>query len=178
MPKYTRFRDIPQFTRAGNYEVDVSWRYLEEHLEHWNDRGHSPLELDPDFQRGHVWTPDKQSRYVEYILRGGKSSRLLYWNCSSWGGQYNTPIYLVDGKQRLEAVRAFMRNEVPVFGGSTFLDFTDKPDTIDASFRFQVNVLKTRAEMLQWYLDLNEGGVVHTDEELDKVRKLLEAEKK
>jgi hypothetical protein len=31
---------------------------------------------------------------------------------------------------------------------------------------------------LQWYLDLNDGGVVHTKEELDKVRGLLTLEPK
>jgi hypothetical protein len=36
---------------------------------------------------------------------------------------------------------------------------------------------KTRAEVLQWYLDLNTGGVVHTDEEIAKVERMLEAEK-
>ena len=30
--------------------------------------------------------------------------------------------------------------------------------------------------MLQWYIEFNSGGVVHTKEELDRVRKLLEDE--
>jgi hypothetical protein len=40
-----------------------------------------------------------------------------------------------------------------------------------------VNDLKTREEVLQWYLDLNSGGVVHTEEELNRVREMLEKEK-
>lgn len=169
------FRAIPQFTRSGNYQVNISWSYLEQQLESWNDRKRSPLVLDPDFQRAHVWNEEKHIRYVEYVLRGGKASRILYFNCSSWMGNFNTPVELVDGKQRLEAARKFLRNELPVFG-HLFEEYSDQLG-FRADFVFVVNDLKTRAEVLQWYLDLNEGGVVHTSEELDKVRALLEAEK-
>jgi len=37
--------------------------------------------------------------------------------------------------------------------------------------------LEKAGEVLQWYLDFNSGGVVHTEEELKKVRELLESEK-
>jgi hypothetical protein len=39
-----------------------------------------------------------------------------------------------------------------------------------------VNELKTRREVLQWYLDLNAGGVVHTTKEIERVRELLAKE--
>ena len=83
---------------------------------------------------------------------------------------------LVDGKQRIESVRMFMRDELPVFGGHVASDF-DYLDTLTCHFKWHVNELATRAEVLKWYLDLNSGGVVHTDDELDRVRGLLEAEK-
>lgn len=45
--KYTRFRDIPQFTRCGNYQVNVDWGYLEHHLAGWDEpKMGSPLVLD------------------------------------------------------------------------------------------------------------------------------------
>lgn len=173
-PKYTRFQDIPQFTRNGSYRVDVSWDFLEEQIEHWDERDHgSPVVTDPDFQRGHVWTEDKQREYVEYILRGGRSSKTIYWNCSTWGRGYNTPLELVDGKQRLEAARKFMRNELVIFGNCRYESFTDRLRVTSASFEMVINDLPTRGEVLQWYLDLNTGGVVHTTEEIEKVRKLL-----
>ncbi len=117
--RYTRFRDIMQYTRSASYRVNVGWDYLEHHLERWNEaesRGNK-LDLDPDFQRAHVWIEDKQRAYVEFVLRGGQSSRELQFNCSSWQKNYDTPIELVDGKQRLEAVRKFLRDELAIFGG-------------------------------------------------------------
>jgi hypothetical protein len=168
--KYTRFKDIPQLTKSGNYQVNVSWTFLEEQLAHYGER--QMLDLDPDFQRGHVWDEIKQRRYVEFILRGGQSSRVLYFNCTSWGYGYDTPIQLVDGKQRLEAVRKFLKNELQAFG-SYSREFTDNLRLVGPDFLFNVNNLKTRSEVLQWYLDLNDGGVVHSEAELAKVRTLL-----
>jgi len=168
--RYTSLRDIPKFTQHGSYSVTVSWGYLEHQLENFNEGG--LLDLDPDFQRGHVWTLDKQVAYVEFILRGGASSRDILFNSSSWNNGMDTPIQLVDGKQRLEAVRKFMRNELVVFG-ETRRDDLGSFGASGPHFNFIVNDLKTRAEVLTWYLELNSGGVVHTEEELDRVRDML-----
>jgi len=45
-------------------------------------------------------------------------------------------------------------------------------------FVFSMNTLRTKAEVLEWYLQLNSGGVVHTEAELKRVRKLLVRERK
>lgn len=170
LKKPLRFRDIPQFTRMASYAVDISWDYLLQYLDH------DELNLDPDFQRGHVWTPEKQVSYVEFCLRGGVSANNVYLNCPKWnmGGREN--YVLVDGKQRITAVLAFLNNEVPVFGGHCFRDFEGKLPITGPSFHWCVNDLDTRAEVLQWYLELNTGGVVHTTEEIQRVQALLAKE--
>lgn len=167
MPK---FRDIPQFTRDSNYHMDSGWDYL---FTSWiSDMEETAnLDLDPDFQRGHVWSEDQQIRYCEFILRGGKSSKELYFNCPGWPNTAGQMV-LVDGKQRLEAVRRFIQGEIAVFGYFKS-EWTDRLDMLKARFSININNLETKAEVYQWYLDLNDGGVVHTEEELDKVRKLL-----
>ena len=171
-----RFQDIPKFTRNAGYHVTVSWRYLESHIKEAQQWGSAILDLDPDFQRAHVWTEQQQIRYIEYILRGGMSSRAIYLNCAGWGYSYEGPYVLVDGKQRLQAVRRFLANEIPAFG-ARIDEYTDKLH-MDYSFDWYINDLATRAEVLQWYLDLNSGGVVHTSDELAKVKTLLEQEGK
>lgn len=170
-----RFQDIPQFPHC-NYRVDVSWRYLEEHLKSQSEviRG-SGLDLNPDFQRAHVWTEEQQIAYVEYILRGGTSGKELYFNCAGWNRDWRGPYVIVDGKQRLEAVRRFMRNEARVFG-YLLSEYDDKPDMIDASFSWNIAALETRVQVLQWYLDFNASGTVHTPDELARVETLLKAE--
>ena len=167
------FQNIPQFPHA-NYSIDVDWRYLEEQIEHaTKDDG---LDLNPDFQRAHVWTGKQQREYVEYVLMGGECSKVLTFNCPGW--QYSLskcgPYVLVDGKQRLEAVRAFLRGSLSVFG-YRFHEYTGHLRMFH-SFKWQVCELETRAELLQLYLNINAGGTPHTKAELDKVRKMLRQE--
>jgi hypothetical protein len=171
-----KFKDIPQFPRA-HYNTHVGWTELEHWIEHMQERGEgiAALDLDPDFQRAHVWTPDQQERYVEYILRGGESGRNIYFNCTGWMRDYRGPFVIVDGKQRLEAVRGFMADRVKAFG-HYFSKFEGRL-SYEANFNMHVANLSTRAEVLQWYVDFNVGGTPHTDAEIARVRALLEAEK-
>lgn len=136
------------------------------------------LDVAPDFQRAYVWTDRQKVSFVEYFLRGGSSGVDIYTNCPTWNSMVppldpKSWFVLVDGKQRLDALLGFLNNEFQVFGGSYFRDFTDKPRITSANLRWHVNDLKTREECLQWYLDLNSGGTVHTQEDLDVVRNLL-----
>jgi hypothetical protein len=164
-----RFRDIPQFSMA-NYHADVAWDYM---FEGWlPDMRETGLDMDPDFQRGHVWTEDKQVAYCEYVLRGGMGAKELFFNHPNWRASYDGEAVLVDGKQRLEAVRRFMFDEIKVFGHFK-KEYSDRIDILRGRFSVNINNLQTTAEVYQWYLDLNDGGVVHTKEELDKVRALM-----
>lgn len=174
------YRNIPQFTRSAAYRVNVSWDYLEDWLKQnqIKEGNMAVLDLDPDFQRGHVWSEEQQRRYVEFVLRGGNSSRSLQFNCVGWDRDYRGPFVLVDGKQRLTAVRKFLSNELAIFGGNLKSDYTDGIFLLRPDFLIEINNLETRAEVLQWYLDLNTGGVVHTNEEIEKVKKLLKKEQK
>ena len=84
---------------------------------------------------------------------------------------FKGPFYLVDGKQRLQAVRLFLNNKIKAFG-YYYNEYEDELHLIGPDFLINVNDLATREEVLQWYLDLNSGGVVHTEEELNKVKKI------
>lgn len=174
--KISDFQKIPPFTQAANYAIDVEWRYLETQIEHAKE-GVTAFELDPDFQRGHVWTNEQRSAYVEFILRGGQTGRNIYFNCPNFmhGTGECGPYVCVDGLQRLTAARLFMANVIPAFG-TLYKDFTGKLRMQYANFKWHVNELKTRAEVLQWYLEFNSAGTPHTEEELDRVRNLLEKE--
>ena len=173
-----RFRDVPQFTRNASYRVDVPWDYLKDHMTRSAGYAIGGLDIDPDFQRAHVWSERQQVRYVEWILRGGMTGKDLFWNCTGWNGRKSKigPYVLVDGKQRLTAVLRFLDGEITAFG-HRISEYTDKPPMLRATFSWWVNDLETRAEVLQWYLDLNGGGVLHTEEELAKVEALLVVEK-
>ena len=158
------------FTRAPSKKVDISIRYLEEHIKHIEEYG--KFIIQPDFQRAHVWTEKQQIAFVEFLLRGGKSGRDIYLNCPDWDSGDTCPdTVVVDGLQRLTAVRKFVAGQLFVFDSYTIDDF-EYVNNIDLIFH--TNNLKTREEVLNWYLEMNSGGTPHTEEELDKVRKMLD----
>ena len=169
-----KFKEIKQFTRTPSYQVDVPWDYIEETLERYNDakRGGSKLQMDPDFQRAHVWTEAQQVAFVEFCLQGGRSGQTILWNAKGWMRGFEGDVVLVDGKQRMEAIRKFLRGDLAVFGGQKRSDFTDRlPSSL--TLRFMINDLPTHEQVLKWYLELNTGGTPHTEEEIEKVRAML-----
>lgn len=166
------WKDIPGKYPQAHYEVDVSWRYVEGWLE-----TEDHIDLDPDYQRAHVWTEEQQRLYVEYAMRGGEGGLVLYWNAINWSREQEGNLELVDGKQRLEAVRRFMAGKLAVFDGHCL---EDPKELSWADFRFKMRICKlpTRAGVLQWYLAINAGGTPHSEEELSRVRQLLAMEEK
>lgn len=151
--------------------IDVSLNHLERHINGYIEEG---LELNPDFQRGHVWTEEQQIAYLEYILRGGRSGLDIYLNHPRWqsGSEAEEGEFVcVDGLQRITACLRFMRNEIPVFG-FYLKDFEDSPGD-RTKLQVHFNDLQTREEVLTWYLEMNFAGTPHSQEELDRVRALL-----
>lgn len=172
-----KWEDIPQFTRNGSYEVNVPLDLLENFLNSCFEQG---LELNPDFQRGHVWTKDQQTNYMEYFFKGGQSGKVLYFNQPSWQTK-NTTKYndfvCVDGLQRLTAIRLFNDNKIKAFG--QFKDeFSGRIRMAphSDSLRVNINNLQTKKAVLTWYLQMNSGGTPHTESEIDKVKLMLSGE--
>jgi len=172
-----KFSEIKKFTGRGEYHVNAGWSNIESQIDHYKYGCGASLKLNPDFQRGHVWTKGQQVAYVEYGLRGGMSGMDVCFNCAGWMRDFGGPFVLVDGLQRLTAVREFMGNRLAVFGRNYLGDFADKMNWMRPAFNFHINDLKTREEVLVWYLELNSGGVVHTEGELKRVRALLDKER-
>lgn len=177
MDKITCFRDIPQFTAEGSYAVD----YPLDRLVRWirEEETRENLNLCPDFQRGHVWTEEQQVAYVTFLLRGGKTGRTLYFNFPSWrrqvpDGAYNEYV-CVDGLQRITAITRFVDNEFSVFG-SFYREFEDRLSLMN-TMRVNINDLKTREEVLRWYIEMNAGGTPHTEKEINRIRDMLQTEK-
>ena len=169
MPK---FSEIDQFT-IGTYEVDIHIPYLEKALKGYEeDYG---LEMNPDFQRGNVWTEEQQIACIEFFFRGGKSARVIYFNIGEWSYNKNTDIpqmVCVDGLQRITAMLRFLHNEIPLFG-HYYKEYEDRIN-IDNTFRFNINNLAYKKDVIKWYIEMNTGGTVHSKDEIERVKKLME----
>jgi len=127
----------------------------------------------PDFQRGHVWTEDQQTRFVEFVLKGGDAGVILL-NHPGWQTDYKGDFTLVDGLQRLTALRRFLRGEIRAYG--LFVHEFEGALPSNLSVKVEIHTIKERKALLQWYVGLNEGGTVHSQEEILRVKELITQE--
>jgi hypothetical protein len=162
-----KFEDIKQVP-SDRYAVTIHWERIQAQLNEWAEC--FTVDLDPPYQRGHVWSSDQQSAYIEFILQGGRSGRDIYFNCYGWDTSFDGPITLVDGKQRLTAVLCFLENKVKAFG-HYFDEYEDKLHHLTHAFIVHVNNLDNKG-VLEWYIFLN-SGIAHTSEEIEKVKKMI-----
>jgi len=170
--KIIRTNDIPELIKVIGSPTSVRLSYLKKHqYDDWLNDG---LDMNVDFQRDHVWNLRQRIKYIEFILQGGQSNP-LYFNKT----RRDSDICIVDGKQRLTSVMMFLNDEFPVLEE---LDpegigyYSSQFDRLDQKVTFIENDLPNKKLVLQWYLNMNEGNIAHTEEELDKVRKLLKEE--
>ena len=133
------------------------------------------LDVNPDFQRGRVWTTKQQELFCEFVLRRGLTPRLLF-NHPGWLTDFSGQMVCVDGLQRITALQLMLSNRLRVFG--SWLSAFDDQDKFLRSISIPIGIkmLQSRAEVLQWYLQVNSTGTPHTIDEIDRVKKLLEKE--
>ena len=121
-----------------------------------------------------MWTEKQQIAYVEFILCGGKSGRDFYFNWNRDNDEY----LCVDGLQRTTALERFINGEIKVFG-QYFADFgftkfiAGGNPLPEYGVKIYQNNLSSRKEVLQWYVDMNAGGTPHTNDEIEKVKRMI-----
>jgi len=178
-----KFSEIP-YWQSPNYHVNMPWDHLvkswmrkDEKGVFWHG-GDTIVDLQPDFQRGYVWTQEQQVAYIEAMFSGCITGREIYFNHPTWGAFRNFqkyPLVCVDGQQRIGAVFAFLEDKIPLFGRLRS-EYEGHMPMDRAYFNLWCHNLKTSKEVYEWYIRLNAGGTVHTKEELDKVRELIKKE--
>lgn len=166
--------------RTARWSADYRWDGLERALIGLGE-DYGGLELIPDFQRGHVWTPEQQAHYIENCLRGvvPVSGLLIQFNSPSWSDVTKADTDLppglqcVDGLQRFTAITEFVKGNVKPFGYSA----KELLSTAYSPRKFYVKVavydFTSREQLLTQYLDLNAGGTPHSAAEIERVRGLL-----
>lgn len=169
------FNDIPQLTPIGDWQADYPLVAFVREIDRM--KVEDGLILNPDFQRGNVWTEAQQTLYIEYILRGGTTARIVYLNHPNWKSEQSkayTEFVCVDGLQRITALDAFVKNKLKAFG-YYFNEFEGKLGWLNM-MSININSLKSRKAVLEWYIDFNAGGTVHSSEEIARVRELWRIE--
>jgi uncharacterized protein with ParB-like and HNH nuclease domain len=175
--KIKTFEDIPKLigaTTQGHRESEmVSWDRIDSF--YLGDDWHKII-LNPDFQRGHVWTTEQQRKFVEYCLRGGRESLVVIFNLEETLPKYTYTC--IDGLQRLTAIYKFMHDKLEVFDGLTCSDLVKNSKYKKfpwADYHITINSVQlSKSDVLRFYLELNSNGTPHTTAEIKRVQTLLE----
>lgn len=175
--------DIPQMSEHPKTKIEVEWCNLEEKIKIFVEC--NGLKLNSDYFRGwgSEWGEYQQRQYIEYCIRGGVYCRDILLNFpgliksgDNFGDGIRGDFVVVDGLQRLIAVRKFISNDLSVFDGCYLSNF-DEPEKIlkRCKLFFYVNNLKTLAKVMQWHLDLNTptGGIHYSKDGINRIKKLI-----
>ena len=148
-----------------------------------------PLDLTPDYQRGHVWSEAQQKDFIAAIFRRAvaESAMVLQFNCSNWdtfdevvpNADLPKGLQCLDGLQRLTAFTRFANNEIDV-AGLYADDLSNSRYALSRGLiQFRVNIYSfhTRREVLEHYLAINAGGTPHSPAEIERVKGLLDKAK-
>jgi hypothetical protein len=121
--------------------VDSQFTYFKQMLEKMGE-DYGGLEMNPDFKRGHVWTIDQKTKFIENVFRGVISSSgfLVQFNCPNFDhidykGDLPRGFQCVDGLQRITAVLEFL-------DGKVFPFWLNVADFDDSSFMIKRNLYR------------------------------------
>lgn len=147
------------------------------------------LVLEPDFQRGHVWSEAQQIAYCESFIRQAlnDSGRTITFNSAqnaeyAFGHTDMDSMVCVDGLQRLTAMRRLMKKEFKVFkkelDGGVYWDFFNDTRynllSVGSGFLFQFLNIPYKKDVLAYYLAFNGAGTPHTENEIQRVWEMHE----
>lgn len=158
-------RQIIEYSRTVKFAVtEYSFEFLVQKLN--TERYYVPA-----YQRKLVWTPAKQSKFIESVLMGLPIPFLFFWQ------DQDGRMEIVDGSQRLRTIRDFMANKVvlrdlevlPAVNNFCFSDLPKSRQLKFAEIPIRVIILDnttdevTRTEM---FARINTGGTTANDAEV------------
>lgn len=158
-------RQIVEYSRTVKFTVtEYSFEFIVQKLN--TDRYYVP-----EYQRELVWTPAKQSKFIESVLMGLPIPFLFFWQDN------DGRLEIVDGSQRLRTIRDFMADKVrlrdleslPAVNNFYFSDLPKSRQLKFAEIPIRVIILDnttdavTRTEM---FARINTGGTTANDAEI------------
>lgn len=176
-----KFGAIVDAIPISNYAVDFQMHRLKPQFKLYAE-DYGSFEYNADFQRGNVWSLNQQISFIEAIVRNvvPKSLMTITLNCPEFDDSYKgngdiSGFCIIDGLQRVTAIQDFVDGKFKIFNDQFgYNDF----DMSSFSFkrhavRVQIFHFHKKADLLKYYIAINSGGVVHSDDEINRVKEML-----
>jgi hypothetical protein len=135
------------------------------------------VEMDPDYQRGLVWTLKDKQELIESIFQDVDIGKFVFAHLPF---KSKSPTYeIIDGKQRLNALIEYYEGRFE-WRGKLYRDLypgdQSHIDTYPISYA-ELSERSTRAEILDCFIRLNTSGKPQDPKHLEAVKALLAAER-
>jgi hypothetical protein len=144
-------------------------------------------DLNPVYQRDACWTDLQASRFMGHMLSQGPVPTIFVQrhetekNAPKGSKYWEIPVEVIDGQQRIRAMLKWFEGKIGAemedgklvhYAHLNEIERRGLP-TVQVSY-----VDLSMEERLKFYIRLNRGGTVHSDDEIQRVREMLEKETK
>lgn len=139
---------------------------------------HFGVDMNPEYQRDYVWDEENKIALIDSMFKGIDIGKFVF--IVKDYDTVNEPLFeVLDGKQRMTTILDFF-NDGFQYKGFYFSEL--KPEDQRYLSRYTVSMAETKEELsnkekYEYFLSLNISGVPQTEEQIKKVKKLLEKEK-
>lgn len=168
--------NIMSEVKTKSFTYGVNWGFkalkfnLDSYIEDYN------LNLNPTYQRGHVWSQEQQIAFIEALHRGLIKETIIKFNIplfnikESENTGNESEATCIDGLQRLTALMEFQKGNFKIFDNRlSYQDFLENNYSYGAPIFIEVYEINDRKELLKFYLDLNFGGKPHSQSEFNRI---------
>lgn len=159
---------------------DIRFQYSQRHISSLlmtYYESHGGIDLEPDYQRGNVWSEKQKVSLIDSIFRNidiGKFT-IIKLPFTEDGPGYE----MLDGKQRLIALTEFYESRYPYKGKYYHeMHWRDRIHFREYPISYAESVPLTKEQKYRYFLKLNTSGVPVDPDHLTNVMLMLEREQK
>lgn len=132
----------------------------------------------PKYQRGLVWSLENKQNLIQSIMLGSPIGEFIFAKQEvDEKNDYHVDWTIIDGQQRINALREFVTNQFNDKDSRYFKDYSYREMTylVELFSNFTAMYIQDLSEpaQVEVYLAKNTGGVVHSKEELQKAKNYL-----
>ncbi len=136
------------------------------------------LYIVPDYQRELIWTLENNQNLIYAIMNGSPIGEFIFAKDTVESKtEYYYKWIVIDGQQRINALKEFVLNKYVDLDGRYFKDYSYREMTYFlenyTNFNFVSIENLSLKEQVEIYISKNIGGVAHSNDEIEKARIFL-----
>ena len=165
-------KDIRAHVPDCTYHVNIGLGSIKDALDQYK------VNMNPEYQRDYVWTTEQKSKFVGAALENHNAVPpfWLNWVSKDYDRSHSE---IVDGKQRISAILDWIDGHIKAVCPCGIEVWHKDLNEVDlrcikmaASFDWNFVHLPQK-EVMEFYIRLNAGGTIHSEDDLNKVKEMI-----